>query len=153
MAAVKVKPKSWLYRAKVVWTEARRGRLTCTGKPDIEVATPPEFGGHEGVWTPEDLFVASVNVCLMTTFLYYCAKAALGLVACESEAEGVLEYAEGGLKFTRATIRPRAVVAAEGDRQKAQDALRLGEESCLVSRSMDVAVTMEPTVEVTSAKR
>jgi len=148
MATVKARPKSWLYRTKVVWTEARKGRLSCAGKPDLEVATPPEFGGHEGIWTPEDLFVASVNVCVMATFLYYRAKMGIGLVAYESEAEGVLESAEGGIKFTRATIRPRVVVATEGDRQKAEEALRLSDEDCLISRSMNVAVRVEPAVEV-----
>jgi len=36
----------------------------------LDVATPPQFPkGIERVWSPEHLFTAAVNSCLMTTFL------------------------------------------------------------------------------------
>jgi len=38
-----------------------KGLLSSSGKTNIEIATPPEFRGHLVIWSPEDLFVASVN--------------------------------------------------------------------------------------------
>src|SRR5207245_9476311 len=54
---IKVKPKSFQYEVRVRWGDLKRGVLTAAGKPDLEVASPPEFRGHPGVWTPEHLFV------------------------------------------------------------------------------------------------
>lgn len=148
MAKVKVKRKSWRYRNAVRWTGAKRGILTGEGKPDIDVATPPDFGGHEGVWSPEDLFVASVNSCILTTFLYHGAKQGIELVSYSSTAEGILEYGDEGLVFTRVKVRPEVVVASERDRQKTERALQRSEESCLVSNSVKTAVTLEPQIQL-----
>ena len=63
--------KQFIYQTELQWTEQKKGVVSASGKPSFETAVPPEFKGHEGIWTPEDLFVASVNVCLMATFLYY----------------------------------------------------------------------------------
>ena len=62
---MKGKSKTFLYRVHLEWKEARKGVLSSFGKPDIEVATPAEFRGHEGVWTPEDLFVAGLHFYIM----------------------------------------------------------------------------------------
>ena len=67
MARTRARRKSWRYTNTVTWKENKKGVLTSEGKPDLEVATPSEFGGPEGSWTPEDLLVASVNSCIMTT--------------------------------------------------------------------------------------
>ena len=69
--------KVYLYHTTVKWTDHRKGTMSCEGKPNVEVATPPEFKGHEGIWSPEDLFVASANICLMTTFIAVAERAAL----------------------------------------------------------------------------
>ncbi len=74
---MEVRSKVYLYHTGVKWTEQRKGVISCAGKPDIQVATPPEFKGHESIWSPEDLFVASANVCVMTTFLAVAERAGL----------------------------------------------------------------------------
>jgi organic hydroperoxide reductase OsmC/OhrA len=43
------KSKVYLYQTAVKWTEQRKGIISCTGKPDIQVATPPKFKGHENI--------------------------------------------------------------------------------------------------------
>ena len=60
----------YTYENTVTWKKEKIGELTWEGKPSIEVATPPEFKGHEGIITPEDLFVAAENVCIFTCLLY-----------------------------------------------------------------------------------
>jgi organic hydroperoxide reductase OsmC/OhrA len=66
---MKGKPMKYLYQTHLRWTGEKKGRLSSKGKPDIEVACPPEFGGHPDIWSPEDLFLSSVEVCTMTTFI------------------------------------------------------------------------------------
>jgi hypothetical protein len=48
--------KAYRFPVSVKWREGRRTQASAPGKPEPEVATPPEFkGGIAGVWSPEDL--------------------------------------------------------------------------------------------------
>jgi len=78
-----------VYKTSLAWTSQRMGTLHSPGLPDVVVATPPQFpGGHEGIWSPEHLFVASAEVCLMTTFLAIAANSKLEFATYSSEATG-----------------------------------------------------------------
>jgi peroxiredoxin-like protein len=120
--------------------------ITCAGKPDIQVATPPEFKGHEGIWSPEDLFVASANVCVMSTFLAFAERAGLAFASYESEAEGRLELIDGKFQFTTITMKPRITLKSGSDVAKAKELIQKAESNCLISNSMKTRVSLEPTI-------
>lgn len=138
------KSKVYMYQTAVKWTEQRKGIMSCAGKPEVQVATPPEFKGHEGIWSPEDLFVASANICLMTTFLAVAERAGLAFSAYESTAEGRLELVEGKFQFTAITIRPSITLKSGEDAAKAKELIEKAERNCLISNSMNATVTLEP---------
>ncbi|MDH4187941.1 MAG: OsmC family protein [Nitrospira sp.] len=140
------RPKMYLYHTAVKWTEQRKGIISCAGKPDVQVATPPEFKGHENIWSPEDLFVASANICLMTTFLAVAERAGLAFASYESEAEGTLELVEGKFQFTGITLKPVITLPAGGDAAKARELIEKAEANCLISNSMKAHVKLEPTI-------
>ena len=73
--------KKYFYTTEVEWTGERHGDLRAPVLPDMEVDAPPEFKGHDGVWTPEHLFVAAVNSCFMTTFLAIAENSKLEFVS------------------------------------------------------------------------
>jgi len=141
-----VRSKVYHYQTTVRWTEERKGIGSCVGKPDVEVATPPEFKGHEGIWSPEDLFVASANVCLMTTFLAVAERAGLAFSAYDSAAEGRLELVEGKFQFTAITIKPTITLKPDADADKARQLIEKAEANCLISNSMKATVTLEPVI-------
>lgn len=141
-----IRSKSYRYPVSVRWTGEKKGSLTVAGKPSVEVGTPPEFKGHEGVWSPEDLFVSSVNVCIMSTFLAYAQRAELAFESYESEAEGLLEFVDGRFVFTRIVVRPRVALRPGADRARAEEILHKAEANCLVSNSIRTEVVLEPTV-------
>lgn len=140
------KPKVYLYHTAVKWTEQRKGIISCAGKPDVQVATPPEFKGHDGIWSPEDLFVASANICLMTTFLAVAERAGLAFTSYESEAEGKLELVDGKFQFTAITLRPVITLPAGGDTAKAKELIEKAEANCLISNSMKAHVALIPAI-------
>ncbi|NGZ02413.1 MAG: osmotically inducible protein OsmC [Nitrospira sp. WS238] len=140
------KSKVYMYQTEVKWTEQRKGIMSCAGKPDVQVATPPEFKGHEDIWSPEDLFVASANVCLMTTFLAVAERAGLAFSAYESTAEGRLELVEGKFQFTAITIRPSITLKSADDAAKAKELIEKAEHNCLISNSMKATVTLEAVI-------
>jgi len=143
---MELKPKIYLYHTVVKWTEQRKGVISCAGKPDVHVATPPEFKGHGGIWSPEDLFVASANICLMTTFLSVAERAGLAFISYESDAEGKLELVDGKFQFTAITLKPVITLPAGGDVVKAKELIEKAEANCLISNSMKAHVTLVPTI-------
>lgn len=143
---MEVRSKSYTYRTGVRWTDRKIGVISAIGKPDILVATPPEFKGHEGIWSPEDLFVASVNICLMTTFLAFAERAGLSFIGYEGTAEGLLELVEGKFQFTKIVLRPKLTLKPGEDAKKAGELLTKAEANCLISNSMKCRVELEPTI-------
>jgi organic hydroperoxide reductase OsmC/OhrA len=150
MATIQLKPKVFHYDVRVSWSGEKRGILGCGGKPDLEVASPPEFKGHAGFWTPEDLLVAAVNSCTMMTFLSAAAREKISLVSYEADAKGTLETADGIFRFTRVVLRPRIVVSRAEDRERARAAFKKAEAGCLVTSSLLTVVEGEPQVDVSS---
>jgi peroxiredoxin-like protein len=143
---MEVRSKVYTYRTTVTWNERKIGVIASPGKPDVQVATPPEFKGHEGIWSPEDLFVASVNVCVMSTFLAFAERAGLAFTGYQSDAEGRVELVEGKLQVTAVILKPRVTVMAGEDVSKAKDLLSKAEANCLISNSVKTSVRLEPTI-------
>lgn len=137
------------YDVSVQWTEDRKGILTSDVlEKEIEVATPPQFAkGVEGVWSPEHLFVAAINSCLMTTFLAIAENFKLDYKAFHSKGIGKLELVEGRYLMSEVVLSPVLVINNEADREKAARVLQKSEAACLISNSVKTRVTMQPTVE------
>src|SRR6185369_17038273 len=95
----------YYYGTEVDWIDRRSFALAAPGMPDIEVGPPPEFQGTEGVWTPEHLFVASVNSCYLTTFLAIAELSKLDFLAISCGATGTLDKIEGsGFEITEIVL-------------------------------------------------
>ena len=136
------------YENNVVWETEKRGTQKIEGKPDVDIATPPEFGGHHGIHSPEDLFVASLNACIMATFLTFAQKTRTTFTAFECSAVGTLEKVEGKLIFTKIVVTPKVKVASNREKNHALHALNLVDRHCLVTNSMKCPVEMHPDVVV-----
>jgi peroxiredoxin-like protein len=142
-----VMENQYLYQTEVEWTGERHGELRSAALPKLEVDAPPEFKGHEGVWTPEHLFVASVNSCFMTTFLAIAENSKLDFVKFNAAAEGKLEKVEGqGLMITHITLRPKLVLKNSRDADRALRIFEKAEKHCLISNSIRSETTLEPQV-------
>ncbi len=136
------------YRTAVRWDTQRRGTLSSPGLPDLPVATPPEFpGGHQGIWSPEHLFAAAAEVCLMTTFLAIAENSKLAFSSYASEAEATVEKTDQGYMVTKISLRARVVIKDEALRDRAKRIVEKAEQACLISKSMKTPIALE--VEVT----
>jgi organic hydroperoxide reductase OsmC/OhrA len=140
--------KSFAYRTSTEWTSGRSGALSAAEKPTLSVSSPREFKGESGRWTPEDLFVAAVEVCTMTTFLSFAQRLALPLLAYRSEAEGHLEFVDDGYRFTRVVLRPTIVLSDPAGLETATRAMRDAHDACLIARSVRAEVVVEPRFQV-----
>ena len=115
----------------------------------IEVATPPEFPkGMQGIWSPEHLFVAAINSCLMTTFLAIAENSRLVYNNFESKAIGKLELVDGKYIMSEVVLKPVVILSNEDDREKALKVLHKSEAACLISNSVKSKIILEPEVKV-----
>ena len=113
----------------------------------VAVATPPEFSkGVPGIWSPEHLFVAAINSCLMTTFLAIAENFKLDFVSFSSRATGKLEIIEGKYMISEVTLQPTLILANETDREKGLKVLHKSEAACLISNSVKSAIIFEPEI-------
>ena len=143
---VKVKSKKFVYKTSIKMHGKGEGTIESAGKPSMELSTPVEFGGKGGVWTPEDLLVASVNACLMTTFSYYVVKKGLKIVSYESSAEGTVELVEMQYIFSEIILRPEVVVKSAEDIEMAKSLLEISKKNCFISNSLKSKVILEPEI-------
>lgn len=138
------------YDVAVKWKNDRIGTLHSTVLPTtIEVATPPEFPkGVPGIWSPEHLLVASVNSCLMTTFLAIAENSKLAFEDFQCNATGKLEKIEGRYLISEIALHPIVEISSEEQRLKAETVLRKAEKACLISNSLKARISMSPEIRV-----
>jgi len=143
--------RSYVYETEAAWTGERRARVQSSGTPVLEVSSPPEFHGAAGVWTPETLFVASVNTCFVLTFLAIAQLSKLPIADLRVSAWGRLEKIEGaGYQITEIVIRPLLMIRSEADRERAERLLEKAERNCFISNSIKAVVRLEPEIIVSA---
>jgi peroxiredoxin-like protein len=135
----------YLYNNTVQWKNDRIGEISEETLPSITVATPPEFAkGVPNTWSPEHLFVASANVCLMTTFLAIAENSKLDFIAYKANAVGKLDKTDGKFAIVEITISPEITLAAGADETRARRIIERSEANCLISNSMKTKITLQP---------
>ena len=133
------------YQNELEWSGELKGVFSPgDGKNNIKVAVPPEFGGHEGLVSPEDMFVGSMNACFMTTFLVFAKKSGVDLVSYKSSAIGYLEKVDGKNIFTKIVLKPQIKANAESDEVMA--IVERVKEYSIVLNSMKTDVEIEATI-------
>lgn len=125
------------FKTSLIWTNKKKGILKSTGKPDIIVSCPPEFGGHIGNWSPEDLFLASVEVCIMTSFLHFIFNHNISLKSYESNARGIIALEKGVFRFKEIIINVNITVETEIEKNKIERIKDKISKICLISNSIN----------------
>ena len=140
-------PNVFYYETEIEWTKEKEGQICGQGLPAVTVGTPPEFKGREGTWSPEHLFVASLNTCFMLTFLAIAENSKVTLFSFSSTAKGKLEKVPGSnYQITEIVVKPRVVIASVSDLGRMPRILEKAKENCFISNSIKSAIKIEPEV-------
>jgi peroxiredoxin-like protein len=141
--------KPIIFSADLRWLADKAGIVSLnSGKKSFTVSTPPEFGGPEGDWSPEHLFLSSITSCFMSTYLVFVTKMKIENTGFECTATGQVELVDGKYRFTYIHIYPKAFVGNEVDVEKAQVALEKAKKYCLVSNSISAEIVQHPEVAI-----
>lgn len=133
------------YEARITWTGEKKGRAEVDGLPALEVAIPPEFNGHSGIWSPESMLVSSVASCIMTTFIAIAEASKFSFSGYESTAKGILEKTDAGYRFTSIDVAVTLTVAS-GEESKGERLLAKAEQNCFISKSVNADVHLKSEV-------
>ena len=138
------------YEVDLNWVKDRVGILYSPELNDeMQVATPPQFPkGVDKIWSPEHLFTAAVNSCLMTTFLSIAENSQLEFKRFGSRSSGKLEMIDGKYIMSEITLMPTLVILKEEDREKAMKILNKSEAACLISNSVKSKIIFKPEITV-----
>ncbi len=138
----------YTYEVNLKWRVNRKGILSSPSLPQkIEVATPREFPkGMEGIWTPEHLLVASVNSCLMTTFLAIAENSKLDFISFESNAVGNVSIIDDKHAITEIILKPKVIIPNTQKQDRAIHILEMSKRECLISNAIKATILMEPEI-------
>jgi len=142
--------KDFRYRVGVDWEDGRITTVTSPDKPDLTVATPPEFkNGVPGLWSPEDLLVVSVASCYAVTLVAVAERRELPLHDLHVTGTGHLTTRDDGrLGFVAIELTARIATDA-GVAEAMQRAAKHAGRGCLVSMALDIPVHVEVVVQPT----
>jgi peroxiredoxin-like protein len=140
------------YHVLAWWTSGQTGCAKSDSAPNaIHFTAPPQFGGLEGRWTPEDLLMTALASCFTTTFHVIAGYAKFEYTDLEVKAEGTVSKTANGYSFSEIAIRPSLTIPNEDKRERAIKLLQKAKALCLVSRALATTQIFEPRVEVGKA--
>lgn len=114
------------------------GSVVVSGKglPDLDTQSPPEFGGPEGVWSPETMLSAAVANCFILSFRAIARASKFEWNSLQCNVEGVLERVERTTVFTQFNIHVVLHAPADTREALAQRLLEKSEQICLITASL-----------------
>ena len=139
--------KRFTHKTVITWDKKKNVFLCSLGNKTIEIAESLEFKKHDDMWTPNELFVASVEGFVKDAFIDLAKKNALEFLSYASNAQGVIEKVEDKLRFAEIKIRPRIVVASSGQIEKAKELIKLAGENCAIANLVTCKISVYSEIE------
>jgi len=132
--------KSYLFKNTVFKEGDESAKTVFSGPGELGIGPAPEFNGKPETLNPEEMFVAAINSCIMTTFFYFVRKSNVEILSYHSDAQGWVEKQTDGFRFTNVEVRAEVTLKQQELAEKVRELGDLAEKYCLVSRSISCPV-------------
>jgi len=132
------------YQTRYEWQgEGAKGTLSITSRKELPVGTPHDSNRY----CPEHLLLAAAEICLANYVQLIAERSKLEIGDYRSSAEGELEFVpKQGYRFRGIVIRP-VITVATGAEALAQRVVEKSHRACLIARSLNCPVDIEPTIQ------
>ena len=149
-----------LFNALISWTGASAGPtesyraysreflVQVEGKSDLVGSAAPTFLGDASLHNPEDLLLAAVAGCHLLSYLAIVARQGILVKRYTDEATAVMKIKDGKMRIVEANLRPRVVVAAGTDIDKAEALHLQANQECFIANSVNFPIYHFPEVTV-----
>jgi len=118
------------------------------GLPDLDTQSPPQFGGPEGIWSPETMLSATVANCFILSFRAIARASKFEWTSLECDVDGVLERPERSTFFTAFNIHAVLHVPDGSRTELAQRLLEKSEMICLITASLKAEITLTTEIQI-----
>lgn len=135
------------FRVEAKWDGKTGASMRTESGNVLSIDTPKEFGGFGEGPCPDELFLASISGCVLTTFLWFIRKRGIQIVDIRLEGESEIELVKGAYLIKRIKIRVR-IKASKEQAEVAKKCLDLAIRYCHISRSIEHCVPIEVAGEV-----
>jgi organic hydroperoxide reductase OsmC/OhrA len=130
------------------WKSGTECDLTVKDKYIATVSPPPEFGGKEGYFVPEEIFAASLASCMNTLFLLIAKNSKLNLknlgtkATLKMNAEGIDKLIFTNIHFN---MKVKLEKDNEWERKKVDSCFKIAQKICPLRQSWGekVPITFE----------
>jgi organic hydroperoxide reductase OsmC/OhrA len=123
--------------------------LQAPPREPIALGPPPQFGGSDRVWSPEELLIGATLECLWTTFEALARRSGLAIHDFTGAGIGILDRGSPVPAFTAIELNVHVRVDA-GEEQRARTLLAKAEQACIISHALNVPVKLDATATATS---
>lgn len=136
------------YEVNLKWTDNSKGILSSPSLPQmIEVAIPSDFPkGIAGIWSPEHLFIAAINSCVMTTFLTIAENSKLHFTSFDCKSSCLVDLIDGTYTITEIVLQPKVVIPYSQKPDRARKIVEMSEKACLISNAVKPIIRLEPEI-------
>jgi organic hydroperoxide reductase OsmC/OhrA len=135
-----------VFRNTVLRENDKPAKTKMSGVSEAEVGPPPVYGGTTTTLNPEEMFVASINSCIMLVFYHFVEKYKIDVLSYYSEANGQVEKTKNGLRFSNVYVKAEIKISDSNQAGKIEEVARLAEKYCLVSGSISCPIQYEAEV-------
>jgi organic hydroperoxide reductase OsmC/OhrA len=133
------------YSATISRTFASRARVEAPPRPSLNGGPSSQLEGDVSTWSPEQLVLSSLGICLLTTFEAFAARDGIELLRWVASARGTVDRTPEGLMFTSIVLSIDMEVAGNVDR--VEQTLEDAKQYCLVLNSLRVPVIVEADIQ------
>ncbi|MEQ1582253.1 MAG: OsmC family protein [Steroidobacteraceae bacterium] len=131
-----MQPLPHTYHVSVEADVAGDVTVAAPGLPSFPSASPPEFDGPGGRWSPESLLCSAAASCFILTFRAVARASKFDWRHLSCQVEGTLERKDGATQFTRMVTHAVLKVDGATDLATAQRLLEKAERGCLIANSL-----------------
>jgi len=132
--------------AVITWDDKKKMFLCPLGKITIGIVAASESKKHEDMWTPEELFIASVEGFLRDAFVKHAKRRNFDFLSYESNAEGTIGKNGDTVAFSEIKIKPKIMVKLNSQIEKAKELINLAEKDCFISNFITAQITVYPEI-------
>ncbi len=130
------------FRMEGKW-DGRTGVIMTTSKgKTLHIDTPEEFDGFGTAPCPDELFLASIAGCVLTTFLWFSRRRDVEISDLKLKAQSEIELEREGYSFKGIKVSLEVKVPV-GCMEKAEKCLDLAIKYCHISKGVKPCIPLE----------
>lgn len=138
------------YHVDVLWDGETGGSVRCDKCDELRIDMPEDFEGHGRSPCPDQLFLASIGGCLLTTFIHFANRFQLGIGDLGISVEGEVSLIEGvGYRIRSVEVKVRVEADTE-EVEVAEKCAELARDYCHITKSIENAIPVDVAIEVSS---